>query len=216
MHRSLQIDYIPTTPQLHDSFDALVARPSALRRSVRAQTAILNAASALVGEQGYARTTIEQIAARAGVGKQTVYRWWRSKGALLLDAHLAHSGSPQVACDTGSTFEDLGRAMKAVVRHWQEKPAADLIAGVVAEAQTNAALAEAIRREFVMNHRETVAAILQRASDRGELREDVQIALALDALFGPLWYRLLLGHDMLDGKIAQEIVHLVWRGIRVG
>lgn len=62
--------------------------PDSSRRSDRSRRAIHEAALALVGEVGYARTTIEGIAARAGVGKQTIYRWWPSKAAVLLDAFL--------------------------------------------------------------------------------------------------------------------------------
>src|SRR4051812_2052510 len=104
--------------------------PDPARRSDRSRRAILDAALALVGEVGYNRLTIEAIAARAGVGKQTIYRWWPSKAAVLLDASLALAGDvpegegrPGLP-DTGDLAADLKRVLRATVDEFND-PAHD-------------------------------------------------------------------------------------------
>src|SRR4051812_8481063 len=118
--------------------------PEASRRSERSRQAILTAAVELVGEVGYARLTIEAIAARAGVGKQTIYRWWPSKGAVVLDAFVALGGSSEPAAlpDTGDLEADLRTVLRATVQELTD-PRFELPSrALTAESQSDPALAQ--------------------------------------------------------------------------
>jgi AcrR family transcriptional regulator len=200
--------------------------PRGRRRSERAHQAVLWAASALLRERGYAGLSIEAIAERAGVGKQTIYRWWPSKGAVILDAFrhdFAADGQPVDGQDAGADPAAQARRMAAAFLaadvQWTDSGAfaaalavqvrrmaaaltdpvvGPYIAALTCEAQLDPAFAAAFRREIVDPSRERWRAIFARARAAGEVRADLDLDLAIDLLNGPLWYRLLLRPDAME------------------
>jgi AcrR family transcriptional regulator len=180
--------------------------PYPRRRSARARQAILDAANALLDEHGFARTTIEAIAARAGVGKQTIYRWWPCRASVLLEAYLARGDRQVPVPDTGVLRADLTGYLARLVEVLTCSVAGQTIAGVAAQAQSDPDLACVFREQFVDVRRGEIRAILARGAERGELRPDVDLELATDALFGPVWARLLLTHAPLDRAVAATLV----------
>src|SRR5438105_6384132 len=112
--------------------------PDPRRRSDRAYRAILDAANALLDAQGFARTTIEGIAQRAGVGKQTIYRWWPCRAAVLLEAYLARGDRQVTVPDTGELRGDLTAYLGSLFRVLTCPVAGQTIAGVAAQAQSDA------------------------------------------------------------------------------
>ncbi|MET9928335.1 MULTISPECIES: TetR/AcrR family transcriptional regulator [unclassified Streptomyces] len=192
--------------------------PDSNRRSDRSRRAIYDAALALVGESGYRRTTIEGIAARAGVGKQTIYRWWPSKAAVLMEAFLdlaaraAEEASPQAGVaeygipDTGDLAADLKVVLRATV---------DELNDPLMEAPTRALTAEGIvdaklGAEFVEKLLDPQLALyvtrLEAAKEAGQLRPDADPRIALELLIAPLTHRWLLRTLPLTHAYADTIV----------
>lgn len=176
------------------------------RRSKQTHDAILSATLDLVHEKGYFGLSLEAVAARAGAGKQTIYRWWPSKAALVMEA-LSQAASREIALpDTGNVEEDLFLFLEAIFTRISSSGSGKAMGGLVAEAQADPIFAEEFRSGFVEARREGLRTILRRGMERGEVSADIDLELAVDTLFGPMWYRLLLLHAPLDGPFARNLV----------
>jgi AcrR family transcriptional regulator len=178
------------------------------KRSETAREAILQSALALARRHGVAAVTMERIAAEAGVGKQTIYRWWPSRGAVLLEG-LGDAAEVEVALpDEGSLRGDLRAFVRATFRAALIRGNGPLLCGLMAEAQLDPALHAPFRR-FIDRRRDALAALIGRHRLRA-----AQVTLALDLTFGVLWYRLLVLHDRLDDKDADALVDAVLATVR--
>jgi AcrR family transcriptional regulator len=148
-------------------------------RSSRVDQAILAATLQLLGEVGYAQLTMEQVAARAGVGKASLYLRWPSKDALI--EHAIRQRGPIVAevPDTGSLAQDMRQFLRALVR--RRDPASTALPAIASEAVRNPQLREVFRRAMTAAVPAAVRTIVQRAIDRGELppTSDVELLAAL-------------------------------------
>ncbi|MBB4949317.1 AcrR family transcriptional regulator [Kitasatospora gansuensis] len=174
-------------------------------RSQEARSAVLAAAVELLEEIGYQAVTIERIAARAGVAKSTIYRWWKSKAALVLDAYRETVEQRMPDPDTGSTAEDL-TVFVAALHSVTERPLrARALRGLMAEAQLDPDFAEPFGA-WVQSRRAVVLRVLARGVDRGELPRATDLEALTDQLFGLFWYRLLVGHLPLDPARAPQLV----------
>lgn len=183
------------------------------RRSERSHRAILEATQQLLVERGYPGASIEGIAARAGVGKQTIYRWWPSKAALVLEAYLAgEEVVPQPQAST-SVRADVRALLRWLIAVLAEPTGGAVVAGLVAELPHDAPLAEGFRRDVVPARREAMLAALERGRARGELRADADLALAVDELHGAVFYRLLLSGEPLDDSFVDRLTEQVLAGL---
>ncbi|MCB0036827.1 MAG: TetR/AcrR family transcriptional regulator [Anaerolineales bacterium] len=179
------------------------------KRSEKSHQAILKAAIELVKDEGYAGTTIEGIASRAGVGKQTIYRWWPSKAAVIMEA-FQHSAAEKVPVpDTGDTRADLQLFARKLCCVLSKPVTCHTTAGLIAAAQEDQMLAKEFRKMFIKTRRSAVEGILQRGVARGELLGEADFSLTLDLFFGPIWYRVLMGHAPLEDKFADALVAAV-------
>ncbi len=178
--------------------------PNPARRSERAYQAILDATGDLVAAQGLAATSIDQIAARAGVGKQTIYRWWPNKASLVLD-YAQERARPVPEPDTGSLSGDLGRLAQDLVSTLSDSPAGRVCAELIGSAEADPDFARSFRETFVSGRRATVLAVLERWQERGEVRADVDLEVATDLLYGPIWYRRLVGQTALTPAFAKQL-----------
>lgn len=183
---------------------------------MKARTAVLDAAMALVREHGYAALTIEGIAARAGVAKTTIYRSWPGKAAVVMDAVLATSDPKLSFPDTGSAEEDLRLQMSRVAALFTDPGFGRPFVGLLAESQHDPALADALHEWLIRARRAGAAEVLRRGVRRGELRADVDVEVAIDALYGALYYRLLVSHQPLTAEYAESVVAEVFAGLRGG
>lgn len=175
------------------------ATPDATRRSDKSRRAIHEAALALVAEVGYAKTTVEGIAARAGVGKQTIYRWWPSKADVLLEAFLdmgeraaRDAGhEPYRIPDTGDLAADLKAVLRATVDELLDPRFEAPSRALAAEGLVN----EQLGREFVAKLLEPQLQLyvdrLRSAQDAGGIRPDVDPRIALELFVSPLAQRWL-------------------------
>ncbi|MHA7630146.1 TetR/AcrR family transcriptional regulator [Corallococcus sp. M7] len=190
--------------------------PEPSRRSERSRQAILTAAVELVGEMGYARLTIEAIAARAGVGKQTIYRWWPSKGAVVLDAFVELSGGNQPAAlpDTGNLKADLREVLRATVQELTD-PRFELPSrALTAESQADPALAQQFVEAVLRPHLRAVQERLRSAQRAGQVAKGVDLDVAVELLVGPLFHRWLLRTAPLTSAYADTVVDLAIAALR--
>jgi AcrR family transcriptional regulator len=183
------------------------------RRSKRAHEAILTAAAELIHERPYSDVCIEAIAARAGVGKQTIYRWWASKAAVLMEACAAHVAREIPPPDKGSVQEDLRDYLTHVCAYFTNQLSKPGIAGLLAEAQCDPELAQAFRQRLLMQRREVLRTILERGVARGELRGDTDLGITSDMLHGTLWYRMLFVNFPLDEPFVEKLIEQITAGI---
>jgi AcrR family transcriptional regulator len=185
-------------------------------RSERARTAILDAATELLLQQGLDTVSMDEVADRAGVSKATIYRWWPSKQTLALDAlyHEWDTARPEPP-DTGSIRADLLALLRPWIRRVRTRPYGRVVAELVAEAQTDPEFASIYHARFVAPRREPADALLRRAIDRGELSPDIDVELALDLIYGALYHRLLHGHAPLNDRFVQDVVDNVLAGLDV-
>jgi AcrR family transcriptional regulator len=191
-----------------------VAEPGR-RRSERSHRAIVAATQELLVEVGHRELTIEAVAARAGVGKQTIYRWWPSRAALVLEAYLAGSDAVLPPPPGGSTYEDVRALLLWLAAVLAEPVGGRVVAGLLADLQHDPDLAEGFRRDVVPARRRAMLAALERGRERGDIRADADTELAVDALHGAVFYRLLLSGEPLDADFAERLAHQVLDGLAV-
>jgi AcrR family transcriptional regulator len=183
------------------------------RRSQRSHDAIIAATQELLLKRGYAELTIEGIAARAGVGKQTIYRWWPSRAALVLEAYLAGEEAVPPPAEGDSVRDDVRALLGWLIAVLAEPTGGPVVAGLVSDLQHDADLARGFRRHVVPARREAMLAALQRGRARGEIREDADLELAVDALHGAVFYRLLLSGEPLDDAFVDRLADQTLAGL---
>jgi AcrR family transcriptional regulator len=183
------------------------SRPRAGRpRSAESRRAIIQAAMHILQNDGYAALNIEAIAARAGVSKQTIYRWWSSAAFIVLEALMSDMPAQEgLVPDTGSLKGDLLELVRPTVRALGQRRG-PIYKAMIAEAQADSKFAEAFRTQLMAAHREIVRAVVARAQLRGEVAMEADVELAADMIYGPILYRLLNGHAALDETFAFAIV----------
>lgn len=161
-------------------------------RSERARQAVLEAADDLLVERGFAGVTIEGIAARAGVAKQTIYRWWSSKVDILLDTFIDDMAQQLTPPDHGDLGLDLRSHLSRVAEFLTRADAGAVFRALVGQAQHDPQLATRLRDEYLGQQRARDRLPLLRAVERGQLPPDTDLELAIDQLLGPIHYRVLV------------------------
>ncbi len=188
--------------------------PDPTRRNEHSRRAILAATTALISELGYEQASIEGIARRAGVGKQTIYRWWPSKGAVALEALDESLGTVVDFQDSGDLIEDLRHHMVGVTRLLTSTEVGPVFQGLVAAAQSDLELSRAHLAKVIQPSTAIWHDRIARAQSRGEIRADVDRQAILDMLFGAIWYRLLLHTRPLEAQQIDDALTIVFDGIR--
>jgi AcrR family transcriptional regulator len=179
------------------------------RRSDRARIAVLHAADDLLVERGYAAVTIEGIAARAGVAKQTIYRWWPSKFDVLMDTFLQDAEGALQIPDTGTTAGDLRQHLRQLAGFLTGSAAGKVMLALIGQAQHDEAVAVVFRQRYLDERRALDKAILERGVARGEIRADTDLDLAIDLIDGPVYHRVLLTGLPVDAAFTDGLVDRV-------
>ncbi|MGA5816737.1 TetR/AcrR family transcriptional regulator C-terminal ligand-binding domain-containing protein [Kitasatospora sp. NPDC094028] len=188
------------------------ARPhTGRRRNEAAHRAILDAALSLLAAADGTPVTIDAIARTAGVGKQTVYRWWPSKGAVLLDALTDRADQDVTGPDTGDLRADLRTFVATTFDAAQRDTTASALRAVAREAARDPHLAD-LMRSFTAARRDALRALLARGRERGELGPDTDLDLIADQVYGVFWYRFLLGHAPLEAATADRLAATLLAG----
>jgi len=185
------------------------------RRSPSSHRAIVLATQELLVEQGYRALTIEGVANRAGVGKQTIYRWWPSRAALVLEAYLAGSETVALPRARPTTRADVRALLDWLVGVLAQPIGGRVLAGLVSDLKDDEELAERFHRDVVPARRRAMLAALERGRERGEIRAGVDLELAVDELHGAVFYRLLLSGEPLDGSFTRRLADHVLGGLSV-
>jgi AcrR family transcriptional regulator len=174
--------------------------------------AAIEATLDLIAERGVRGLTTAAVAQRAGISKATMYRRWRSKEALVVDA-VASLVSEITIPDTGSLREDVRALLRDAVRLYADSRPGRLIPDLVSEMSRRPAVADAVRSGFLAQRRAALATVLDRARERGELRRDVDTDLCLDLLGGVVYYRFLVTGGPLNRRLADDLTDALMRAI---
>lgn len=186
--------------------------PNPERRNEKSRRAILDTTIELIAARSFAKVTIEAIAAAAGVGKQTIYRWWPSKGALAMGAINDRIGEATDFPDTGDIAADLTRQMSEVVELLNGKIGI-IFRGIIAEAQSDPVLAAAILDEIIEPRTRACEVRLAKAMADGQLSSGVPTRVMVELLYSPLYYRILFGTDPLTAQYIPELLGYLSDGI---
>jgi AcrR family transcriptional regulator len=176
------------------------------RRNEQARLAVLHAADDLLAERGFAGLTIEGIAARAGVAKQTIYRWWPSKVEVLLDTLIEDSQQELTVPDTGSAITDARQYLRRLAAFITDDPAGKVLLALIGEAQHDAAMASVFHTLYLDPQRRAERAMLARGVASGELPPDLDVDRALDALLGPVFYRALVTGGPISATFTDQLL----------
>lgn len=174
-------------------------------RSEASTQAVLAAAENLFGAKGYAGTSIEAIAKKAGVGKQTIYRWWPTKAHLASEIYEHLAPSSRITPNTGKLGSDIEAMLVPLFKAYDAGPAAALLSGLIAEAQSGNSSVRDFQQGFFDRRRAVTVSIFQKARDRGEMPQNADIDLLSDMLIGTIWMRLLAGHAPTDERFAKAL-----------
>ena len=187
------------------------SRPPGRPRSEAARIAILRTALKLLGKNGFANLTIEEVAASANVGRATVYRWWPNKAALIADAFANSANRKLHFPDTGSLVTDMSRQMRQLIKVFRSRRGR-IVSAILAGGQTDEDLLSAFRDRFLWPRRQEAYTTLRRGVRRGELKRNVNMDLLLDSLYGPIYMRFLIRHDRLTPDFVDSLCGLVLSG----
>lgn len=175
-------------------------------RSESSRRAILEATISILESEGYERLKIIDVARVAGVGKQTIYRWWRSKAELVIEAVLEETAKHISVPDTGSIIEDLRQLIKASCHRLRNTSAGAIIVGLLMAGRKDAATLKIFREQFIEARRDVIRGMFKRYQKSQQIKSEIKTELIMDLIFGAIWYRLLMEHAPLDEQFADELV----------
>ncbi len=187
--------------------DVSPARRPGRPRDARCDHAILQATLDILGEGGVAGLSIDAVAARAGVGKATIYRRWTSKESLVLEA-LRSDTVPIVVPDTGTLRTDLEAYFAGIIERFAANDGSDVLPHLIEAACYDAEVRVSLD-EYIKHRQEPMRAILRRAAQRGEIDADVDRNVMVEVLVGPMIYRRLLTGGRIDKAFVRKLLDIV-------
>jgi AcrR family transcriptional regulator len=187
--------------------------PDPARRSKRAHTAILAATRELIMAVGYDAMTIEAIASAAGVGKQTIYRWWPSKAAVVLDMWVPDVEQQLAFPDTGDVAADFTTQIRAMMELSQDPLFGPSLRALIAEAQHDQALAQKLLDRIFAPRAEQGKERLRAAQQARQVRDDVDLDIAMDLLYGGFYRRFLLRIAPVTADYPKAVVDAALAGL---
>lgn len=196
----------PTKPRSRSSIGAV--------RSPQSTEAILEAAAAILEEQGYRAFTMDALVERAGSSKPTIYRWWRSKGALLRDVYERAALTFVTSPDTGNLEQDLIVHLRSLWTWWRSSSAGETLRSFFIEIQMDSKAIAEFREEFLPRRERTLRKIFARAVSAGEIVDGPAVEVAVSMLTGMSWLHLITANlenlDDIDNSVA-----VIVKGLRV-
>ena len=183
------------------------------RRAERSRQAILDATRELLDQGDVGALTVEAVAARSGVAKTTIYRRWRDKWELALDAVMIDVVQrPEEPADAGDTRKELLAFADWVVTVLAATPYGPAMQGLVSQIATDPRLARVYREQVVQPRLAQLAPVIARGIARGDLRAGTEVRLVHELLTGPIFYRLLLSGAPLDHTLGARLVDAILAG----
>ncbi|NUJ19019.1 TetR/AcrR family transcriptional regulator [Bacillus glycinifermentans] len=175
--------------------------------------AILSAAYELLLENGFDAVTVDKIAERAKVSKATIYKWWSNKAAVVMDSFLSTATARLPVLDTGSTVNDIVTHATNLAMFLTSREG-NVITELIGAGQLDSKLAEEYRTRFFKPRRLQAKHLLEKGIERGELKENLDIEVSIDLIYGPIFYRLLVTGDEVDDSYVHDLVMNAFRGIQ--
>ncbi|WP_328992982.1 TetR/AcrR family transcriptional regulator [Kribbella sp. NBC_01245] len=183
-------------------------------RDPRSHEAIVSAATELLTEVGYAATSIGAVAARAGVGKDTIYRRWRGRPELVFEAVFTSTDQAPVP-DTGTLTADLTALLQDLVDEFDAPAAAAALPGLLADFAADPVLKARIRSDFLAPSKERLLIVFERAVARGEIAAGTPVDLVLDTLAGAVFFHVGLVGEPADPQLAGRLAAVIAKGIEI-
>ncbi len=189
-------------------------RPRGRPRSDASKQAILNAAYRLLKKRGIASVSAQELARQAGVSTATLYRWWKSKEAVMLDAFLARMMPALTPPLEGSPLERLHQSMVRGAA-WLRSKDSNVAVRLINEVQDDPVLRRLFLERFYLPRRAMNLDLVQQAIAAGELPPETDADLLIDALTGPAYFRRIIGHAPVTEAFESELVSRVLQGFRL-
>ena len=189
-----------------------ISRTRGRPRCEQTHRAILKAALAELDKTGFRLLTVDSVAARAGVGKTTIYRRWSNKAALVMDAFLTLVGPETEFPAAPRALERIQLQLPIQARFFRGR-FGGMIRALLGEAQLDPELARAFRDRWIIPRRQMPRQLLEEAVRQGDLRADIDVEAAIDALYGPLYYRLQIGTGPLSSAFAETVFRQAMNGL---
>ncbi|WP_019819547.1 TetR/AcrR family transcriptional regulator [Saccharomonospora saliphila] len=183
-----------------------VPRGRGRRPAAEVRAEVLEAAGTILLRDGMRAVTFDRVAAEAGASRTTLYKWWPSPGALAAEAYFARSRRMLDFPDTGDVRADLITQLRAFVRWLKEEGAERPVSELVGAAQLDRALAEAWSESYALPRRELARERLRIAVRAGQLREDADLDIIVDQLWGACYHRLLVLNVPFDDGLVERLV----------
>ncbi|MDA1876800.1 TetR/AcrR family transcriptional regulator [Bacillus cereus group sp. BY112LC] len=183
-------------------------------RNIETQKAILSASYELLLESGFKAVTVDKIADRAKVSKATIYKWWPNKAAVVMDGFLSVAAARLPVPDTGSALTDILTHATSLANFLISREGT-IITELVGEGQFDSKLAEEYRARYFQPRRLQAKQLLEKGIKRGELKENLDVDLSIDLIYGPIFYRLLVTGEKLDDSYVHDLVINAFEGIRL-
>ncbi|MFC9660045.1 TetR/AcrR family transcriptional regulator [Nocardia sp. NPDC127606] len=186
--------------------------PAGRPRDYRIHAAILEAAEQLVVDIGYSATSVTAIAARAGVGKDTIYRRWSGKPELIYEALFTRVDMGPVP-DEGAVEADVTVLVAALIAEFSAPAAAAALPGLLADFAADPKLRAVLRDSFLAPAKLRMIEIFERARARGEVGEDVAVELVLDTVAGAVFFHLGVLGEPVTAELADRLARIVTAGV---
>ncbi len=183
-------------------------------RNVETEKAILAASYDLLLEAGFGTVTVEKIAERAKVSKATIYKWWPNKAAVVMDGFLSAAMSRLPVPDTGSVVNDIIIQASNLAKFLTSREG-KVINEIIGEGQFDLKLAAEYRLRYFNPRRLDSRRILERGVQRGELKEELDLELCIDLIYGPIFYRLLVTGENLEEDFIRVLINYAFEGIQL-
>ncbi|WP_141525141.1 TetR/AcrR family transcriptional regulator [Bacillus cereus] len=183
-------------------------------RNIETQKAILSASYELLLESGFKAVTVDKIADRAKVSKATIYKWWPNKAAVVMDGFLSAAAARLPVPDTDSALNDILTHATSLASFLISREGT-IINELVGEGQFDSKLAEEYRARYFQPRRLQAKQLLEKGIKRGELKENLDVELSIDLIYGPIFYRLLVTSEKLDDSYVHDLVINAFEGIRL-
>ncbi|GFR56488.1 TetR family transcriptional regulator [Bacillus sp. CN2] len=164
-------------------------------------------------ENGFDAVTVDKIAERAKVSKATIYKWWSNKAAVIMDSFLSTATDRLPVPDTGSTVQDILTHATNLARFLTSREGT-VIKELIGAGQLDAKLAEEYRTRFFKPRRLQAKGLLEKGIQKGELRENLDIDVSIDLIYGPIFYRLLITGDEVNDSYVHDLVMSAFKGVQ--
>ena len=185
-----------------------VGRP----RSESSKIAILNATIDLLEKSGYTALTIEAIAAHAGVGKATIYRWWANKAFLVMDAFLMSTETHLYFHEKTSIRENFRQQLQTLAKVLNGTLGRTMVS-LVAESGEDSEITKSFYTYYLKPRREDAKKVLKHAIDQGQIQAKIDLDVVADMLYGPIYFRILIYKKKVDAEFIDTLVDQVMIGI---